>query len=98
MSESIAALLERSSWRLDWKRRSREDLAADPVRLTSLAAIVTFAGFTALLTYPQVSEFTTSVPYHSDPYFSMWRLGWVAHAIRNAPGQMFDANIFIRSN
>jgi len=24
----------------------------------------------------------------------MWRLGWVAHAIRHAPGQMFDANIF----
>ena len=24
----------------------------------------------------------------------MWRLGWIAHAIRNAPGQLFDANIF----
>jgi hypothetical protein len=64
------------------------------VGLTNLAAVVTFAGLTALLTYPQVRELATSVPYHSDPYFSMWRLGWVAHAIRNAPGQLFDANIF----
>ena len=64
------------------------------VRRTNLAAVVAFAGLTALLTYPQVREFTTSVPSHSDPYFSMWRLGWIAHAIRNAPGQLFDANIF----
>ena len=64
------------------------------MRRTNLAAVVAFAGLTALLTYPQVREFTTSVPSHSDPYFSMWRLGWIAHAIRNAPGQLFDANIF----
>lgn len=70
------------------------DLAAHFVRRTNLAAVVAFAGLTALLTYPQVREFATSVPYHSDPYFSMWRLGWMAHAIRNAPGQVFDANIF----
>ena len=79
---------------LDWTRRSRKDLAADFVRRTNLAAVVIFAGLTALLTYPQVREFATSVPYHSDPYFSMWRLGWIAHAIRHAPGQAFDANIF----
>jgi hypothetical protein len=64
------------------------------VRFPNLAAAVTFAGLTALLTYPQVREFATSVPYHSDPYFSMWRLAWIAHAIRNAPRQVFDANIF----
>ena len=71
-----------------------EHVRADSVRLTNLAAAVTFAGLTVLLTYPQVREFATSVPYHSDPYFSMWRLGWIAHAIRNAPRQVFDANIF----
>ena len=64
------------------------------MRRTNLAAVITFAGLTVLLTYPQVRGFATSVPYHSDPYFSMWRLGWVAHAIRHAPGQMFDTNIF----
>ena len=90
--------LDRNSGRLDSRLRSRKDLAADSVRLTSLAAVVTFAGLTALLTYPQVREFATSVLYHSDPYFSMWRLGWVAHSIRNAPGQMFHANIFYPSN
>jgi hypothetical protein len=64
------------------------------VKPTKLAVVVAFAALTALLTYPQVRELATSVPFHSDPYFSMWRLAWVAHAIRNAPGQLFDANIF----
>jgi hypothetical protein len=64
------------------------------LRSANLFAALTFVVLTALLTYPQVRDFATSVPYHSDPYFSIWRLGWVAHAIRKAPGELFDANIF----
>jgi hypothetical protein len=64
------------------------------VKSPTLAATFTFAALTSLLTYPQVRDFTTGVPYHSDPYFSMWRLGWIAHAIRTAPANLFDANIF----
>ena len=47
-----------------------------------------------LVTYPQVRGLGTSVPYHSDPYFSMWRLAWVAHAIHTDPRALFEANIF----
>src|ERR1700730_11482813 len=53
-----------------------------------------FLALTALVTYPQVRALGTSVPYHSDPYFSMWRLAWVAHAIRTDPRALFEANIF----
>jgi hypothetical protein len=53
-----------------------------------------FLALTALVTYPQVRGLGTSVPYHSDPYFSMWRLAWVAHAIQTDPRGLFEANIF----
>ena len=39
-----------------------------------VAIALTFVALTAIVTYPQVRGFATSVPYHSDPYFSMWRL------------------------
>ena len=60
----------------------------------NVAIALTFVALTVLVTYPQVRGFGNSVPYHSDPYFSMWRLGWVAHAIRTNPRGLFDANIF----
>ncbi len=53
-----------------------------------------FAALTALLTFPQVLALGTSVPLHQDPYLSIWRLGWVAHALKDAPAAFFDANIF----
>ena len=40
--------------------------------------VLIFLALTVLVTYPQVRGLGTSVPYHSDPYFSMWRLAWVA--------------------
>ncbi len=60
----------------------------------NVAIALAFVALTVLVTYPQVRGFATSVPYHSDPYFSMWRLGWVAHALRTDPRGLFDANIF----
>jgi hypothetical protein len=35
-----------------------------------------------------------AVPDPGDPYFSAWRLAWVAHQIVTSPGHLFDANIF----
>jgi len=58
-----------------------------------LLPLFLFAALTAVATFPQIRDFT-SVPYYSDPYFSMWRLAWVAHAIRTNPAHLFDANIF----
>src|SRR5258706_356339 len=65
-----------------------------PAILFNAAVILAFIGFTVVLTYPQVLFFGTSVPDHSDPYFSIWRLGWVAHEIIRHPRQLFQANIF----
>ena len=59
-----------------------------------VAIALFFLAFTALVTYPQVRGLGTSVPYHSDPYFSMWRLAWVAHALQTDPRALFEANIF----
>lgn len=61
---------------------------------TTVAAALAFVALTAIVTYPQVLSLGTSVPFHSDPYFSMWRLGWVAHALVRSPLELFDANIF----
>jgi hypothetical protein len=35
-----------------------------------------------------------AVPDPGDPFFSAWRLAWVAHQLVTAPGHLFDANIF----
>ena len=59
--------------------------------------LLIFAGLTAAVTYPQVRWLATRVPYSSDPYFSIWRLGWVAHAIVTSPLDLFQANIFYPS-
>jgi hypothetical protein len=58
------------------------------------AVLLTYVALTIVVTYPQVLSMGTAVPYHTDPYFSMWRLGWVAHAIVHSPTTLFDANIF----
>ena len=60
----------------------------------NLALILVFLALTILVTYPQVRGLGTLVPYHADPYFSMWRLAWVAHAIQTDPRTLFEANIF----
>ena len=59
-----------------------------------IAIVLIFFALTALVTYPQVRGLGTLVPYHTDPYFSMWRLAWVAHAIQTDPRALFEANIF----
>lgn len=38
---------------------------------------------TAFVTWPQAAAFGHSVVSHIDPLFSMWRLGWFAHATAN---------------
>ena len=47
-----------------------------------------------MVTWPQARFLSSQVIAHHDPFFSIWRLAWVAHALRTAPLQIFDANIF----
>jgi hypothetical protein len=59
-----------------------------------LIASATIVGLTVALTWPQVRYLGTTVAAHNDPFLSMWRLGWIAHALRADPRHLFDANIF----
>jgi hypothetical protein len=47
-----------------------------------------------VLTWPQAQFLKTKVAAHNDPFLSIWRLGWIAHALRTDPRHLFDANIF----
>src|SRR5262245_48778584 len=60
----------------------------------AVPVVLGFVALTIVLTFPQIRGLTASVPPHSDPYFSMWRLAWVAHAVFSNPRAVFDANIF----
>ena len=51
-------------------------------------------GMTVILTWPQVLRLGSAVPDHDDPFFSMWRLAWIAHALPQNPAHLFDGNIF----
>ena len=63
-------------------------------RFRLVALFILFAALTSIVTYPQVTGIATLVPFNSDPYFSMWRLGWVAHQIPHGWTNFFDGNIF----
>jgi hypothetical protein len=62
------------------------------IRLSGWHAMLLFVVLTAALTWPQARH-PLSVPDHSDPYFSMWRLAWIAHQLPRDPWHFFDANI-----
>jgi hypothetical protein len=53
-----------------------------------------FVSLTCVLTWPQCVNLSTHVASHADPFFSTWRLAWIAHALRHDPGALYDANIF----
>ena len=65
--------------------RSKAELAGAVALVTALSVMVT---------WPQARFLSSQVIAHHDPFFSIWRLAWVAHALRTAPLQLFNANIF----
>jgi hypothetical protein len=56
-------------------------------------ALLTYGFLTLLLTWPQVIALN-SIPAHQDPLFSIWRLGWIAHALSNSPSELLNGNIY----
>jgi hypothetical protein len=46
------------------------------------------------ITLPQALHLGTKVAGHPDPFLSMWRLQWVAHAVPGDAAHLFDGNIF----
>ena len=63
-------------------------------RLPLLTAAVAVVAFTLFLTWPQALHMPTGIASHDDAYFSMWRLDWIAHALRVDPAHLYDANIY----
>ena len=55
---------------------------------------VLFAALTVVMTWPLARNPGTLAPPHQDVFFNMWRLRWIAHALRTAPTHLFDANIY----
>lgn len=66
----------------------RSELAGAAVFVTAL---------TLFVTWPQAQLLSTHLAAHHDPLLSIWRLSWIAHALRTAPLHLFDANIFYPS-
>jgi hypothetical protein len=49
---------------------------------------------TLFVTWPQAAHITAMVAAHDDPMFSMWRLAWIAEALKTDPARLFDGNTF----
>jgi hypothetical protein len=61
---------------------------------SALGALLLVLGLTALVTWPQAQHMSSMLSTHFDAQFSIWRLGWIAHALATASTRIFDANIF----
>ena len=63
-------------------------------RLTEYLLVVLGLVLTAaVVTWPHAASFGHSVVDHFDPQFSMWRIGWIAHAAATG-ASVVDANTF----
>jgi hypothetical protein len=63
-------------------------------RYPLLGAIALSASLTIILTWPQALHLGDKVAAHPDPFLSLWRVSWVAHALRTDVRHLFDGNIF----
>jgi hypothetical protein len=84
-----------------WRSRSIDRANAERIAFTKPAGGSDHPGYyvVALVVvclvplWPQLWNIR-AVPDPGDPFFSAWRLAWVAHQLVTAPGHLFDANIF----
>jgi hypothetical protein len=65
-----------------------------PLRSPLFGALLFLIVLAAFMTLPQVLHLGTRVAGHPDPFLSMWRLQWVAHALPGDAAHLFDGNIF----
>lgn len=61
---------------------------------SSLGALLLVGALTVVVTWPQANHMGSHLVEHQDAYFSIWRTSWIAHALANAPTQLFNPNIF----
>jgi hypothetical protein len=62
--------------------------------LAALGAVLFAVALAVFVTWPQALHMGTSIFSHHDPYFSIWRITWIAHALATSPFHLFDANVF----
>ncbi|MDR1988724.1 MAG: hypothetical protein LBQ09_00665 [Acidobacteriaceae bacterium] len=63
--------------------------------LTELTIATVLCGLlTILVTWPHLLHFGSALFEHQDSYFSIWRLAWVAHALKSAPLDLLNGNVF----
>jgi hypothetical protein len=75
--------------------RSVRDLPTKFVfRDSVFGATALLIALTVVVTWPQALHLRSQVVAHEDPLLSMWRLGWIAHALSADPAHLFDGNIF----
>ncbi len=67
---------------------ARADNATVLCRVGLLFVVLTIAA-----TWPQALRMN-SIPDNVDAYFSLWRLGWIAHQLPADPSALFHTNIF----
>ena len=67
---------------------------ASVLRNSMAGAALLLSALAVVLTWPQAWHLGTRVIAHDDPLLSMWRLEWLAHALRTDPAHLFDGNIF----
>jgi hypothetical protein len=53
-----------------------------------------FVLLTVIMTWPQALVLKTHASGHTDVFFNLWRLRWIAHALSTSPAELFNANIF----
>jgi hypothetical protein len=63
-------------------------------RYPLLGAIALSVALTIMLTWPQALHLGSRVAAHPDPFLSLWRVSWIAHALRTDVRHLFDGNIF----
>ena len=59
----------------------------------SALAVAGILAMGAVLLWPQLTHMM-SVADYGDPFFSMWRVGWIYQQLNGDPRPLFDANIF----
>jgi hypothetical protein len=72
--------------------QSRTHRLRQLIPLARAAALVSL--LTVFLTWPQAGRAGSRIGDHRDPWFSAWRLAWIAHALQTDPGHLYDANIY----
>ena len=64
------------------------------MKVADIAAWMVLGAVAVAVTWPLAVKGSSGLPDADDAYFSVWRLAWVAHQLREGPATLFDTNVF----